>query len=49
MRLPQHLPCELLGLCKGYILHKINGPQVVRALRRTVSGINESLWSRPPS
>jgi DNA helicase HerA-like ATPase len=47
-QLPQHLPRELLGLCNGYILHKITDEQVVSALRRTVSGIDESLWARLP-
>src|SRR5262249_34617260 len=47
-QLPQHLPRELFGLCNSYILHKITDPQVVRALRQTVSGIDESLWDRLP-
>jgi DNA helicase HerA-like ATPase len=47
-QLPQHLPRELFGLCNGYILHKITDAQVAQALRRTVSGIDESLWDRLP-
>jgi len=47
-QLPQHLPRELFGLVNSYILHKIADPQVVGALRRTVSGIDESLWKRLP-
>lgn len=47
-QLPQHLPRELFGLVNSYLLHKIADPQVVAALRRTVSGIDESLWKRLP-
>jgi uncharacterized protein len=47
-QLPQHLPRELFGLVNSYVLHKIADPQVVTALRRTVSGIDESLWRRLP-
>src|ERR671936_2257276 len=45
-QLPAHLPRQLLGLVNNFILHKITDPQVVSALRHTVSGIDESLWSR---
>ncbi|MCC6179778.1 MAG: ATP-binding protein [Chloroflexi bacterium] len=47
-QLPQHLPRELFGLVNGYILHKIADPQVIDVLRRTVSGIDDSLWKRLP-
>jgi DNA helicase HerA-like ATPase len=47
-QLPQHLPRSLFGLVNNYILHKITDPQVVSALRHTVSGIDESLWKRLP-
>jgi DNA helicase HerA-like ATPase len=47
-QLPQHLPSQLFGLVNSYILHKITDPQVVSALRRTVSGIDTGLWSRLP-
>ena len=47
-QLPQHLPREVLGLCNNYILHKLTDPQVVAALRQTVSGIDEGLWTRLP-
>ena len=47
-QLPQHLPRELFGLVNSYVLHKIADPQVVRTLRQTVSGIDESLWNRLP-
>jgi DNA helicase HerA-like ATPase len=47
-QLPQHLPRSVFGLVNNYILHKITDPQVVNALRHTVSGIDESLWARLP-
>jgi len=47
-QLPQHLPRQVLGLVNSYILHKITDPQVVSALQRTVSGIDEGLWRRLP-
>jgi DNA helicase HerA-like ATPase len=47
-QLPQHLPRQLFGLVNSYILHKITDPQVISALQRTVSGIDESLWGRLP-
>lgn len=47
-QLPQHLPRQVFGLVNSYILHKITDHQVVTALQRTVSGIDESLWKRLP-
>jgi DNA helicase HerA-like ATPase len=47
-QLPQHLPRQVLGLVNGYILHKIADPQVVATLRKTISGIDEALWTRLP-
>jgi DNA helicase HerA-like ATPase len=47
-QLPQHLPRQLLSLCNNFILHKLTDHQVVAALRHTISGIDESLWSRLP-
>jgi hypothetical protein len=47
-QLPQHLPRQIFGLVNSYILHKITDPQVVASLRKTVSGIDESLWMRLP-
>jgi DNA helicase HerA-like ATPase len=47
-QLPQHLPRQVFGLVNSYILHKITDPQVVQALRKTVSGIDEGLWDRLP-
>ena len=45
-QLPQHLPRQLFGLVNSFVLHKISDPQVVSILRRTVSGIDEALWTR---
>jgi DNA helicase HerA-like ATPase len=45
-QLPQHLPDEVFGLCNNFILHKVNDPNVVGRLKRTVGGIDESLWQR---
>ena len=45
-QLPQHLPRSIYGLINSYILHKITDPHVVGTLRRTVSGIDEGLWTR---
>ena len=45
-QLPQHLPDEVLGLINNFILHKISDDGVVSRLRRTIGGIDESLWSR---
>jgi DNA helicase HerA-like ATPase len=47
-QLPQHLPRQLFGLVNSYVLHKITDPDVVQTLRKTVSGIDESLWERLP-
>ncbi len=47
-QMPQYLPRQLFGLVNGYVLHKIADPQVVAALRKTVSGIDDSLWNRLP-
>ena len=38
----------MLSLCNNFILHKLTDPQVVSALKHTVSGIDESLWTRLP-
>jgi DNA helicase HerA-like ATPase len=48
-QLLQNLPPQLFGLVNSYILHKITDPRVVSALERTVSGIDEGLWNRPPA
>jgi DNA helicase HerA-like ATPase len=45
---PQQLPRQVFGLVNSYVLHKITDPQVVSTLQRTVSGIDEGLWTRLP-
>jgi DNA helicase HerA-like ATPase len=45
-QLPQHLPRAVLGLVNNFLIHKLTDPQVIAALRRTVSGIDEGLWTR---
>ncbi len=47
-QLPQHLPRQVFGLVNSYLLHKITDPQVVSNLKRTVSGIDDSLWRQVP-
>ncbi len=47
-QLPQQLPRQVFSLVNSYVLHKITDPQVVSALQRTVSGIDEGLWRRLP-
>lgn len=47
-QLPQHLPDEVLGLINNFILHKIADAGVINRLKRSISGIDESLWSRLP-
>jgi uncharacterized protein len=48
-QLPQHLPDEVLGLINNWILHKISDSTVVSRLRRSVSGIDDSLWNQLPA
>jgi hypothetical protein len=48
-QLPQHLPDEVLGLVNNWLLHKISDSQVVGRLRKSIGGIDDSLWSRLPS
>ena len=48
-QLPQHLPDEVLGLINNWILHKISDSNVVTRLKRSIGGINESLWRNLPS
>jgi len=47
-QLPQHLPDEVLGLINNFILHKIADSGIINRLKRSISGIDESLWSRLP-
>lgn len=48
-QLPQHLPDEVLGLINNWVLHKIGDANVINRLRRSIGGIDESLWHRLPS
>jgi DNA helicase HerA-like ATPase len=44
-QLPQHLPDEVLGLINNWVLHKIGDFNVVSWLRRSIGGLDDSLWS----
>jgi DNA helicase HerA-like ATPase len=48
-QLPQHLPDEVLGLINNWILHKIGDANVITRLRRSIGGIDDSLWARVPA
>jgi hypothetical protein len=48
-QLPAHLPPQVLGLCNGFLLHKLTDPAVVSQLRKTVGGVDEGLWDRLPT
>jgi DNA helicase HerA-like ATPase len=48
-QLPQHLPDEVLGLINNYILHKITDTNVVSRLKKSIGGIDESMWDRLPN
>jgi DNA helicase HerA-like ATPase len=48
-QLPQHLPDEVLGLINNYILHKIADANVISRLKRSIGGIDPSLWDRLPN
>lgn len=45
-QLPQHLPDEVLGLINSFILHKISDANVVSQLKRSIGGVDASLWNR---
>ncbi len=47
-QLPQHLPAQVLGLVNSFALHKINDAGVISTLRKTISGIDDGLWTRLP-
>lgn len=47
-QLPQHLPDEVLGLINNWVLHKINDSHVIGRLRKSIGGIDESLWNHLP-
>jgi DNA helicase HerA-like ATPase len=48
-QLPQHLPDEVLGLINNYILHKIGDANVITRLKRSLGGVDDSLWNRLPN
>jgi DNA helicase HerA-like ATPase len=48
-QLPQHLPDEVLGLINNWVLHKIGDSNVVSRLRRSIGGVDDSLWSTLPN
>lgn len=48
-QLPQHLPDEVLGLINNWVLHKVSDAHVVGRLRKSIGGIDESLWNRLPA
>lgn len=48
-QLPQHLPDEVLGLINSFVLHKINDANVVSRLKRSIGGVDESLWNKLPN
>jgi hypothetical protein len=48
-QLPQHLPDEVLGLINNYVLHKITDANVIGRLKRSIGGIDPSLWDRLPN
>jgi uncharacterized protein len=48
-QLPQHLPDEVLGLINNFILHKVTDVNVINRLRRSIGGIDETLWNRLPN
>lgn len=45
-QLPQHLPDEVLGLVNNWVLHKISDSGVVNRLKKSIGGIDDSLWKR---
>ena len=47
-QLPQHLPNEVIVLINNWIVHKISDTGVINTLKRSVSGIDDSLWQRLP-
>jgi len=48
-QLPQHLPDEVLGLINSFVLHKINDAAVVSRLKKSIGGVEESLWNKLPN
>lgn len=48
-QLPQHLPDEVLGLVNNWIFHKIADEGVINRLKKSVGGIDNSLWQTLPA
>ena len=48
-QLPQHLPDDILGLLNSYIIHKIGDSNVIGRLKRSIGGVDDSLWNRVTS
>ena len=48
-QLPAHLPSQVLGLCNGFVLHKLTDPAVVSQLKKSVGGVDDGLWDRLPT
>jgi uncharacterized protein len=47
-QLPQHLPRQVLSLVNSFVLHRLSDSGVISGLKKTIAGIDESLWSRLP-
>jgi hypothetical protein len=47
-QLPQHLPRQVLGLVNNFVLHKISDADTISQLKRSIAGIDDSLWQRLP-
>lgn len=48
-QLPQHLPDEVLGLINSYVLHKITDTNVLARLKRSIGGVDDSMWNKLPN
>lgn len=48
-QLHQHLPDEVLGLIYNWVLHKIADSTVISRLRRSISGLDDSMWDQLPA
>ena len=46
---PQHLPDELIGLLNNYVIHRVNDPNTITRLRRSIGSIDPGLWDRVTS
>lgn len=48
-QLPQHMPDEVLGLVNNWVFHKIADEGVINRLKKSVGGIDASLWRTLPA